>query len=166
MREIIDRDHWKIAPGKALDVATGKGRNALFLAARGFQVAAIDISTVGLEEARKRARENSLSIAWQQADLENLRKAHDYKRPVIEISGTVHDVALLHGYVTVLGRSPLVARAQIKSLESAATTVLEQPTNFTIRLVFRPSHGQPDAESSTAGNSDARAQVAQGGSGS
>ena len=55
LQEIIDSDHWTIAPGKALDVATGKGRNALFLAERGFQVAAIDISAVGLEEARKRA---------------------------------------------------------------------------------------------------------------
>ena len=75
LQEIIDSHHWTIAPGKALDVATGKGRNALFLAERGFQVAAIDISTVGLEQARKRARENSLSIAWQQADLETLELA-------------------------------------------------------------------------------------------
>jgi tellurite methyltransferase len=73
LQKIIDSDHWTISPGKALDVATGKGRNALFLATRGFQVTAIDISGVGLEEGRKRARDNSLSIDWQQADLENLR---------------------------------------------------------------------------------------------
>jgi hypothetical protein len=134
-------------------------------------VAEEELARPTTEEAgpRRRSRpadQPAARLAPAQADLESLRKAHDYKRPVIEISGTVHDVALLHGYVTVLGRSPLIARAQIKSLESAATTVLDQPTNFTIRLVFRPSHGQPDAESSTAGNSDARSQVAQGGSGS
>ena len=75
LQKIFDSDHWTIPPGKALDVATGKGRNALFLATRGFQVTAIDISAVGLEEGRKRARENSLLIAWQQADLDNLELA-------------------------------------------------------------------------------------------
>lgn len=73
LQEILDSNHWTIPPGKALDVATGKGRNALFLAERGFQVVAIDISRVGLEEARKRAQGNSLSIDWQQHDLEKLQ---------------------------------------------------------------------------------------------
>ena len=72
LQEIIDSDHWAIAPGRALDIACGKGRNALFLASRGFQVTAIDISPAGLEQGRKQAEENSLSIVWQQADLERL----------------------------------------------------------------------------------------------
>ena len=75
VQEIVDSDHWTISPGRALDVATGNGRNALLLATRGFQVTAIDISIVGLEEGRKRARDNSLSIDWQQADLENVQLA-------------------------------------------------------------------------------------------
>jgi tellurite methyltransferase len=75
LQEIIDSGHWTIAPGKALDVACGKGRNALFLASRGFQVTAIDISPVGLEHGRERGKANSLSITWQQADLEDLQVA-------------------------------------------------------------------------------------------
>ena len=75
LQEIIDSGHWTIAPGKTLDVACGKGRNALFLASRGFQVTAIDISPVGLEHGRERAKANSLSITWQQADLEDLQVA-------------------------------------------------------------------------------------------
>ena len=75
LQEIIDSDHWTIAPGEALDVACGKGRNALFLASRGFRVTAIDISLVGLEHGRERAKANSLSITWQQADLEDLQVA-------------------------------------------------------------------------------------------
>ena len=73
LQEIIDSDHWTIAPGRALDIACGKGRNALFLASRGFQVTAMDISSVGLEQGRKQADESLLSIAWQQTDLEQLR---------------------------------------------------------------------------------------------
>lgn len=35
-------------PGRALDIAAGNGRNAVFLAGRGFAVDAVDISDVGL----------------------------------------------------------------------------------------------------------------------
>jgi 2-polyprenyl-3-methyl-5-hydroxy-6-metoxy-1,4-benzoquinol methylase len=73
LQEILDSDHWTIAPGRALDIACGKGRNAVFLASRGFQVTAIDISPVGLEQGLKQAEENSLSIVWQQADLEHVQ---------------------------------------------------------------------------------------------
>ena len=72
LQEIIDGDHWKIARGRALDLASGRGRNALFLAFRGFQVTAMDISPVGLERARKLAEERALTVDWQQADLESL----------------------------------------------------------------------------------------------
>ncbi|MGH7855580.1 MAG: class I SAM-dependent methyltransferase [Candidatus Binatia bacterium] len=75
MQEIIDSDHWTISRGRALDIAAGKGRSALFLAARGFQVTAIDISAVGLEQGRRRAEDRSLSITWLQADLEHLQLA-------------------------------------------------------------------------------------------
>ncbi len=36
-------------PGKALDIAAGNGRNALFLAENGFQIDAVDISGVAIE---------------------------------------------------------------------------------------------------------------------
>lgn len=36
-------------PGKALDIACGNGRNSLFLAGKGFQVDAVDISPVALD---------------------------------------------------------------------------------------------------------------------
>jgi 2-polyprenyl-3-methyl-5-hydroxy-6-metoxy-1,4-benzoquinol methylase len=73
LREIIEGEHWRVPPGKALDLACGKGRNALFLASRGFQVTAIDISPVALEQGRKRADRESLSISWRQADLEQVQ---------------------------------------------------------------------------------------------
>ena len=62
-----------LPPGRALDLACGRGRNSVFLAQRGFDVASIDISSVALEEGRRRAAEKSLSISWQQADLEQFR---------------------------------------------------------------------------------------------
>ena len=41
--------------GRALDVAAGTGRNAVFLADRGYRVDALDASRAGLEIARERA---------------------------------------------------------------------------------------------------------------
>jgi tellurite methyltransferase len=48
--------------GKALDVAAGEGRNAVFLAQHGFDVDAIDISEKGLKKARQLARETGVKI--------------------------------------------------------------------------------------------------------
>ena len=70
MKEIFEADSWPLPKGRALDIATGKGRNAIFLAERGFQVVGIDISPVALETARRISREKSLAIDWQEADLE------------------------------------------------------------------------------------------------
>jgi tellurite methyltransferase len=72
LKEIFQSDCWSISPGKALDIATGKGRNAICLAERGFEVVGIDISAIALVEAERCAREKSLAIAWQQADLEQI----------------------------------------------------------------------------------------------
>jgi 2-polyprenyl-3-methyl-5-hydroxy-6-metoxy-1,4-benzoquinol methylase len=70
LKEIFAGDHWSIPRGQALDLATGKGQNAIFLAERGFEVLGIDISSVALEEAHQAAEEKSLKLNWQQADLD------------------------------------------------------------------------------------------------
>jgi tellurite methyltransferase len=56
--------------GKALDLACGAGRHALFLAEKGFQVTAVDNSAVGIEIAERRAEEKNLEIDFRVADLE------------------------------------------------------------------------------------------------
>jgi tellurite methyltransferase len=71
LRQVFDNHYADITAGCALDIACGTGRNALFLAEKGFKVTAIDISSVALARAEKRALEKSLAILWRQADLEN-----------------------------------------------------------------------------------------------
>ncbi len=61
--------------GRALDVAAGLGRNALFLARAGYQVDAIDISPTCLQEAARRARRAGLRVRWIAADLDTYRLA-------------------------------------------------------------------------------------------
>jgi len=70
LREVVESDAWPALGGKALDIACGKGRNAIYLAQRGFAVTALDISAVALEEGRRRAQQLGLVIDWQQCDLE------------------------------------------------------------------------------------------------
>jgi 2-polyprenyl-3-methyl-5-hydroxy-6-metoxy-1,4-benzoquinol methylase len=60
-----------LTPGKALDVATGDGRNAIWLARRGWQVTAVDFSAEGLDIARSRAEAEGVSIEWQLGDATN-----------------------------------------------------------------------------------------------
>jgi len=56
--------------GRALDVACGAGRNALYLAANGFAVTAVDISSVALERGRRAAAQSGLTVEWLSLDLD------------------------------------------------------------------------------------------------
>ena len=63
---------------RALDIACGEGRNAIFLAQEGFEVDAVDISERGLERGRKRAQEVGVLVNFVQADLEEYRLQGGY----------------------------------------------------------------------------------------
>lgn len=56
--------------GKALDIAMGTGRNALYLASLGFRVTGVDVSAVAVEKCREKAERLGLPIEALVADLE------------------------------------------------------------------------------------------------
>ena len=56
--------------GKALDIAAGEGRNAVFLAMHGCDVDAVDISGKGLQKARKLGREAGVRIHTILSDID------------------------------------------------------------------------------------------------
>ena len=58
--------------GRALDVAMGRGRNAIYLAKMGFEVEGVDTSHEAIEEALARAREEGVSIQTRVEDLVNI----------------------------------------------------------------------------------------------
>jgi SAM-dependent methyltransferase len=69
-----------LTPGRALDLACGEGRNAVWLAEQGWQVAGVDFSDVALAKARELAAARGVGIDWTQADLLDYRPergAHD-----------------------------------------------------------------------------------------
>ena len=57
--------------GKALDVAAGSGRNAIYLARRGYDVDAIDSAPVAIDKGRKLADKAGAGVNFIEADLEN-----------------------------------------------------------------------------------------------
>jgi SAM-dependent methyltransferase len=70
----------RIKPGKALDVAMGQGRNAVFLAARGWDVTGYDIAEEGLKVAQENACEAGVRITTVNAgwdDFEHGREQWD-----------------------------------------------------------------------------------------
>lgn len=58
--------------GKLLLPAEGEGRNAVYAAKRGWQVAAFDISEAGRQKAQQLARRHGVSIDYQVGSLEEL----------------------------------------------------------------------------------------------
>jgi SAM-dependent methyltransferase len=59
-----------LPPGNALDLASGAGRNALWLAEHGWKVTAVDGSSAAIEALRNRADQAHLAINTHVADLE------------------------------------------------------------------------------------------------
>ena len=55
--------------GKALDLAMGEGRNAVFLAKKGFDVTGVDISEVAVHKAKKLAHERGVRLRTITTDL-------------------------------------------------------------------------------------------------
>ncbi|MBP0459040.1 methyltransferase domain-containing protein [Streptomyces montanisoli] len=60
-----------LTPGRALDLGCGEGADAVWLAGRGWEVTAVDISPVALERARAHAVDAGVAdrIDWRTADL-------------------------------------------------------------------------------------------------
>ena len=55
--------------GRALDLACGEGRNAVWLAERGWRVTGVDFAAVGLAKARDLAASRGVEVDWVHADL-------------------------------------------------------------------------------------------------
>jgi SAM-dependent methyltransferase len=94
-----------LAPGRALDLACGEGRNAIWLAERGWQATGVDFSPVGLEKARQLEATRGVHPQWIAADLLDYRPE----------PGTFELVIVFYLQVPAAERTPI--------LKTAATAV-------------------------------------------
>ncbi|MEV1145679.1 class I SAM-dependent methyltransferase [Micromonospora sp. NPDC049799] len=58
-----------VPPGRALDVAAGEGRNAVWLAERGWRVTAVDFSALAVTRGRELATDRGVPVDWRVADV-------------------------------------------------------------------------------------------------
>ncbi|HEX5630562.1 MAG TPA: class I SAM-dependent methyltransferase, partial [Acidimicrobiia bacterium] len=58
-----------LVPGAAYDLAGGEGRNAVWLAERGWRVTVVDWSAVALEKGRRLAEQRGVEVRFEEADL-------------------------------------------------------------------------------------------------
>ncbi|HEX8609250.1 MAG TPA: class I SAM-dependent methyltransferase, partial [Pedobacter sp.] len=74
-----------LTKGKTLCLAEGEGRNAVFLAMHGFDVTAVDLSSVGLEKSRRLADENGVAIKTIVADLSDFEIEENFWDTIVSI---------------------------------------------------------------------------------
>jgi len=79
--------------GLALDIAAGEGRNALYLAGRGFEVIAVDISTRALEKCRAQASVRGLAVAAAALDLTRFTMPADRFDLIVNFNYLQRDLA-------------------------------------------------------------------------
>ncbi|MDX6360973.1 MAG: hypothetical protein QOH37_4027 [Nocardioidaceae bacterium] len=79
--QFVEAELADVAPGRAVDLAAGEGRNAIWLARRGWQVTAVDFSQVALDKGREIA--GDLAVTWVCADATTWREDTSYDVSVL-----------------------------------------------------------------------------------
>lgn len=87
LREALATHRPSSAPitGRALCLAEGEGRNAVWLAQQGWQVRAVDLSAVGLAKAERLAASRGVQIETQVTDLDALELAEGSYELIVSI---------------------------------------------------------------------------------
>lgn len=75
-------------------------------------------------------------------DLTQLRNECDGRQVVLTVTGTATVQTELHAYVDQLGKSPLIAAAHLKSVESSGAGKTTGEARFHIHVVVRGGYGQ------------------------
>lgn len=84
--DFLKENHSLIPKGKVLMLAEGEGRNAVFLATLGYQVTAVDISSIGLEKAKKLAAENNVEVETICEDLQTFDLGNEQWEGIVSIA--------------------------------------------------------------------------------
>jgi SAM-dependent methyltransferase len=83
----------RISPCRAIDLGSGTGWNAIFLAQHGFESTGVDFAAAAIELGRKRAAEAGVSVNFVEDDLTNLRHVGGPFDLLVDY-GTLDDLSL------------------------------------------------------------------------
>ena len=112
--------------GRALDIACGNGRNSVWLAQRGLDVVAVDISADALRLGRELAARHGCSVTWLQADVETF-----------QFEANAYELIVCFNY-----RSPILYPRILRSLRPGGWVVLE--THTLDQLQFQSGPRNPE----------------------
>jgi len=96
-----------LVPGRALDVACGEGRNAVWLATQGWSATGIDFSAVGLAKAAQLAEHAGVTCDWMVADVTESRPAGAPAGPQFDL------VVLFYAQMEAEGRRNMLASSAL-----------------------------------------------------
>jgi len=129
--EFLVAEYHRIKPGRVLCLAEGEGRNASFLASKGFIVTAVDQSKQGLEKTIALGKEIGVEITIIEADLENFEIAPSYWDGIVSISA--HLPPLIR---------KIVHRQVVSGIKPGGVLILEA---YTEKHLEMPGIGGPPA---------------------
>ncbi len=111
-----------LAPGTALDVACGEGRNANWLAQQGWRVQAVDFAAAGVDKGRRLAEQAGVDIEWVVADVVSYRPPSRFDLVLIAYLHLQppHCAVMVRNAVDVLapGATMLVVGHHVDNLDS------------------------------------------------
>ncbi len=111
-------DNIELLPlGKVLDIAMGSGRNAIYLAKKGFEVEGVDISEESIAAALRTAQENNIAL---QAQVVNLEKNYI-------INSNTYDVIICFNYLQRSLIPQIKAGLKIGGMIVYETFIIDQP---------------------------------------
>ncbi len=91
--EVVDLSKKLTAGSRILDIGCGDGRHALFLAKKGFEVTAIDISTAGINKLSQLAKRSGVLINTEVVDMRQFEFTNSY------------DAIIAHGCLHLIPRT-------------------------------------------------------------
>jgi len=141
-------------PGRALDLGCGTGTNAVEMARRGWEVAAIDFSSRAVLAARRRAAAARLSLTVVQGDVSDLHGVHGPFDFVLDI-GCFHAL-------TKEGQARYAAHVSRRTLPGATFMLYtftvsgtgrgrELPSEDSLRHLFTPAFALTSIDHGTDG---------------
>jgi len=101
--------------GDAIDLGMGEGRNAIFLAQQGWNVTGVDLSDVGVAQAKKRASEFGVKLNAVVDDLDRYDFGH----------GRWDLISLFYMHAWFHGGKPPVPQRLIEALRPCGLLVIE-----------------------------------------
>jgi len=125
-------NHWlqelvgELPPGTALDLGCGEGGDAVWLAARGWAVTAVDFAAAALERGAAAAAAAGVGdrVQWQRADLAHWRSAQRFDLVTMHFLHTadrdVRGAALRNAWAATGGRLLVVAHDPVNATAGTA----------------------------------------------